>query len=120
MQKYYDVAVVEKPQDEGLCYSEVIDLFQMLPMNSGIPYEVEGEFSSAMGFINTDIAEKLNYTYDNPKASTYPSYSKNEEGRTLYEYIKFILDDMNNETEDRTYTFTSGDVSVSIYIGRGE
>ena len=74
----------------------------------------------AMGFINTDIAEKLNYTYDNPRASTYPSYSKNEDGQTLYEYIKFILDDMNNETEDRTYTFTSGDVSVSIYIGRGE
>ena len=92
----------------------------MLSLNSGIPYEVEGEFSSAMGFINTDTAEKLNYTYDNPRATTYPSYSKNTDGQTLYEYIAFILNDINNETADRTYTFVSDDVTVSIYIGRGE
>ena len=95
----YDVVLIEKPEIEGLTKTNVMDLYNLLDSEDAYPIEImanEHE-SSAMGFISTDAAEYLDYDYDN-----------------LMDYIAGILDDMNKENADCTYTFDN----IRIWLSR--
>lgn len=91
--KYFEIALMEKPGDEGLTRSEIIDLFDMLSKTEAFPIEI-GDIngnSSAMGFITPQAAEELDYEYD--------------QDSELGQFISSILDDMNKESENGTYEF---------------
>ncbi len=99
---YFEVALIEKPGDEGLTKAEVVKLHNMLSMPEGFPMEI-GDIngnSSAMGFITPKAAEELQYEYD--------------QSSSLGQFISSILDDMDKESEDGTYEFET----LRIYIGR--
>lgn len=83
----YDVVLTERPHDNGLTKSEIIDLIDMT-IGGVIPLDIVGDYSSAMGFITEDAADVLNYDFDK-----------------MNEYVKNIINDMENESEDCTYKF---------------
>ena len=104
--KAFDVALIERPNDEGLERSEVMDLYDMVGGEQVIPIEISnaGSESSAMGFIAVDKAEEIGYRYgdDSP----------------LGKYIAGILADMNEENEENIYTFSEGNTEVAIWLSR--
>ena len=83
----YDVVLTERPHDCGLSKSEIMDLIDMT-IGDVIPLDIVGDYSSAMGFITLDAADALNYDFDK-----------------MNEYVKNIINDMENESEDCTYKF---------------
>lgn len=87
----------EKPAFDGMTRTEAIDLIDMLGDNDFLPIEIESKFheSVAVGFITMDFADKLNFDYD---------------GSGLNAFIANILDDMNNESDDCTYTFKDSNI----------
>ena len=98
MNNKYDLALIQKEGDRGLTKEEVIRLFDLLSEEEGFPIEIlpSVQECSAMGFISTSAAEKLNYYYGN-----------------LNEYICSILEDIQNETENGVYLFEG----LSIWMG---
>lgn len=97
-----NVALWEKPHDEGLTLSEVTELYQALPdKTEAIPIEFQGENSTAMGFIDIETAELMCYSYTE-----------------LEEYVKEILDDMELESPDGKYVFARENETVSLLIKR--
>ena len=100
----YDIALLEKPGEDGLTRTEIEMLLDKLDTKpnplSVYPIEIEnsaGE-SSAMGFITTEGAEKICFMYD--------------DSSELGCKIRSILADMNNERPDKTYQF--GDITVFL------
>ncbi len=100
----YDVALLEKPGNEGLFREEITMLLDKLDTRqdqlSVYPMEIEnssGE-SSAMGFITEEGADKLDYLYDNMSE--------------LGCRIRRILEDMDNERPDKTYQL--GEVTIFL------
>lgn len=90
---YFEIVLIEKPEDEGLLKSEVMDLYDMLSQSEAFPVEI-GDIngnSCAMGFITPHAAEELQYEYG--------------QDSELGQFISLILDDMNKESEDGTYIF---------------
>ena len=97
-----NVALREKPHDEGLTLPEVTELYQMLPDGTeAVPVEFQGEYSTAMGFIDIETADRMDYIYTE-----------------LNEYVKEILDDMDMESPDGRYMFAHGGETVSLLIRR--
>ena len=97
-----NVALWEKPHDEGLKLSEVTELYQMLPDGTeAVPVEFQGEYSTAMGFIDIETADRMDYIYTE-----------------LEEYVKEILNDMDMESPDGRYMFAHGGETVSLLIKR--
>ena len=89
----YDIALFERPGTTGLTREEADTLYCLLHEKEAYPFEV-GDIngnSTAMGFIATTAAEKLQYEY----------CQESELGR----FISEILDDMEKETDDHTYKF---------------
>lgn len=82
----------EKPAYDGMTRTEAIDLIDMLGDHEFLPIEIEAKSheSTAVGFINMDFADKLNFDYA---------------GSGLNAFIANILDDMDNEHDDCIYTF---------------
>ena len=99
----YGVAMLIKPLDEGMSFVDLANMYDMMNGVEVIPYEVQGEASVAMGFINCYDAELIDYQYT--------------EGSALYEFIKSILDDQNLETEDGNYVLVTDEVNLDIYLG---
>ena len=98
---YYEIALIEKPGNEGLTRNEMLDLFDMLSRPEAYPIEigdVNGN-STAIGFITPQAAEELQQEYG----------QDSELGR----FISSILDDIDKESEDCTYTFKD----LRIWIG---
>lgn len=93
----FDIVLVQKPLDTGMTKEDVIDLFDALNTDEAFNIEIQDENSVAMGFITTKAAEKLNYDY---------------EASGLNAFIKNILSDMNNESDDCTYQFNN----LSIWL----
>lgn len=95
----YDIVLVEKPLDEGLSKQEIIMITERLGGEMFIPFEVWGDFSTATGFCNQDVAEKAGY-----------DLSAEEE------YVMRILNDMTLEDEEpHEYTGPDG---VTILMWR--
>ena len=90
---YYEIALIEKPGNEGLTRNEMLDLFDMLSRPEAYPIEI-GDIngnSTAIGFITPQAAEELQQEYG----------QDSELGR----FISSILNDIDKESEDGTYTF---------------
>lgn len=97
----FDVALIEKPFFEGISFSEIEGLFNLLLADEVYPIEIESNCeSSAMGFITSEAADKIDYAYE---TNTY-----------FANFITDILDDMKNESEDHTYEFKG----LKIWLGR--
>ena len=78
----------EREFDKGLSRIEIDNLLNICKGDEVIPLEIQGEYSVAMGFISLDMAESMNYVYDD-----------------LEWDVKQILNDMDRETEDHTYEY---------------
>lgn len=104
--KTYGIMLREKELDGALTREEVTELFDGLNGLSAIPVEFQGEFGAAMGFINLTDAELIDYEYG-PDTE-------------LYNFIKSILDDMEEETPTGEYVFRSERADIDIKILRGE
>lgn len=104
MKKEFGVALKQKPLDEGLTKSEINYLFDKLKGIDAIPVEIQGENASAMGFIDPTDAEFLDYKYDNDSELGF--------------FIKNILDDVNNESNNNEYEMDIPGVgTIDIYLG---
>lgn len=101
MQKEYNIVLKEKPLDAGLTRSELCDLFDMLTGIEAIPIEIQGEFSTAIGFINLYDAELENYDYS-----------------ALENLIRGILNDMERESKTCEYPWNTEHGSHTIWLSR--
>ena len=84
----FDIVLTERPHTDGLTKIEISELLEKIEYGSVIPIEIVGDYSSAMGFISLDCADSLDYDYEK-----------------MSEYIKSILNDMENESNDCTYRY---------------
>lgn len=97
----YDVVLIEKPFFEGISFLEIKSLFNLLLTDEVYPIEIQSNCeSSAMGFITSEAADKIDYAYE---TNTY-----------FANFITDILDDMKNESEDHIYEFKG----LKIWLGR--
>ena len=97
----FDAILIEKPGEMGLTLPEIEAIFDKLSEKEVYPVEIEnsaGE-SSAMGFITTSAAEKIDFIYDNSSAFGH--------------HVAHILSDMTNETPDGTYTIQGLNVLIT-------
>lgn len=101
MRTEFSLVLKEKELDAGLERNDVIDLFDMLDTTEGIPFEVQAEHSVAMGFISREMAEVVDYIYDD-----------------INDFVSNILSDMNNENENGEYIFEYDSYEFAIYITR--
>lgn len=98
----YDIVLIEKPGCEGLTIKDVVSLYDKLSEEEGFPVEI-GDIngnSTAMGFITPSAADKLEEEYGQESE--------------LGSFISSILDDMDKESEDGTYSFKD----LKVWIGR--
>lgn len=103
----YGIALLEKECVSGLDLRDITLLYGLIGdihhngRDEVYPIELEAKCveSSAMGFISKVAAEALDYDY---------------EGSGLHDFISLILDDMNNEREDKHYVFKG----IDIYLSR--
>lgn len=97
----YDVVLIEKPFFEGISFLEIKSLFNLLLTDEVYPIEIQSNCeSSAMGFITSEAADKIDYAYG---TNTF-----------FANFITDILNDMENESEDHTYEFRG----LKIWLGR--
>jgi hypothetical protein len=97
----YDVVLIEKPFFEGISFLEIKSLFNLLLTDEVYPIEIQSNCeSSAMGFITSEAADKIDYAYE---TNTY-----------FANFITDILDDMKNESEDHIYKYRG----LKIWLGR--
>lgn len=97
----YDAALIEKPGELGLTQTDIAMLLDKLNGDEVYPVEIENSVgeSSAMGFITTTAAEKIDYMYDDHSA--------------FGNHIAHILSDVNNESPDGAYKITGLDVLIT-------
>lgn len=100
----FDVALIEKPFFDGLSFADIKWLFNLLSIdeNSEVyPIEIQSDCqSSAMGFITSEAADKIDYAY--------------EANTRFGGFIKDILNDMDKESEDYIYKYRG----LKIWLGR--
>lgn len=84
----FDVVLYERELDKGLNKIEIDRLLDICKGDEVIPIEIQGKNSVAIGFISIDMAESMDYIYDD-----------------LEEDVKQILEDINRETEDHIYKY---------------
>ena len=91
----FDVALIEKPFLDGLSFADVKGLFNLLSIDENgevYPIEIQSDCqSSAMGFITSEAADKIDYEY--------------EVNTRFADFITDILDDMEKESEYHTYEY---------------
>lgn len=100
-QPEYGAAFIEKPLDEGLSVEEISNIYEKLSGTSAVPVEIQGDHSSAMGFINLTDAEYMNYDYT-----------------ALEETVRNILNDMDKENKDNTYECPNNHGVTTIWLSR--
>lgn len=90
LETMFDIALIEKPDTEGLSKTEIAELMNHIDSSNGVyPIEISGTVSStAMGFISTTASEKLDHKHE-----------------PLKNYVRCILDDMENEDPTGVYKF---------------
>lgn len=105
MRTEFGIVLKEKQIMSGLTRSEVLDLFDMLTNTEAFPIELEAmeHECSAMGFIDPEYADILDYDY---------------ERSGLHKFIANILDDIDNENDDGVYEYEYNGYKVPIYLSR--
>lgn len=100
----FDVALIEKPFFNGLSFADIKGLFNLLftdETDEVYPIEIQSNCqSSAMGFITSEAADKIDYAY--------------EINTRFADFIIDILDDMDKESEDHIYEYRG----LKIWLGR--
>ena len=98
----FDIALLEKPGNNGLSLLEVAGLYAKLNDTEGFPVELgdDNGNSFALGFITPDAAETIQYSYDY--------------GSELGSFVSSILGDMDKESADGTYEF----LGLRIWLNR--
>ena len=105
MNTKYDMVLLERPLDKGLSLEEVARILSFVDDSNFIPVEIQGENSSAMGFIGTKKADQIEYEY--------------LEGSNLFNFVQEIMEDVEKERPDCTYRFKSSKkVSLKILLTR--
>lgn len=104
MNNKFDVALIEKPFFDGLSFADVKGLFNLLSIDENgevYPIEIQSDCqSSAMGFITSEAADKIDYEY--------------EVNTRFADFIIDILDDMDKESKDCMYEYRG----LKIWLGR--
>lgn len=104
MNNKFDVALIEKPFFDGLSFADVKGLFNLLSIDENgevYPIEIQSDCqSSAMGFITSEAADKIDYEY--------------EVNTRFADFITDILNDMDKESEDHIYEYRG----LKIWLGR--
>lgn len=97
----YDIVLLGKPGETGLVKSEILTLCDMLLTEEIYPVEIGNinGTSSAMGFITTSAAEKLQYEYD--------------QSSDLGKFVSNVLNDTTLESEFGIYEFEG----LKIWLG---
>ena len=101
MKSEYNIALKEKQLDEGLNREELNDLYDLVSGVDVIPIEIQGESSTAMGFINLTDAEYMDYDYTK-----------------LEEVVRSVLNDMDKENSDYEYEVENRHGVSTIYLSR--
>lgn len=99
--KKHDLALIEKPGEEGLSKTEILSLLNNMADSSEMyPIELMAKEheSCAMGFITKEAAKILDFDY---------------EGSELHNFIAAILDDIEKENPDHQYGYKGIDVFLS-------
>lgn len=100
----FDVALIEKPFFNGLSFADIKGLFNLLftdETDEVYPIEIQSNCqSSAMGFITSEAADKIDYAY--------------EINTRFADFIIDILDDMDKESENHIYEYRG----LKIWLGR--
>lgn len=88
----YDVVLIEKPFFEGISFLEIKSLFNLLLTDEVYPIEILSDCqSSAMGFITSEAADKIDYEYE---TNTYFGC-----------FVRDILNYIDKESEDHIYEY---------------
>lgn len=88
----YDVVLIEKPFFEGISFLEIKSLFNLLLTDEVYPIEILSDCqSSAMGFITSEAADKIDYAYE---MNTYFGC-----------FVRDILNYIDKESEDHIYEY---------------
>ena len=95
----YNLVLIEKYGTDGITLEEATEMLNMLISTVAYPIELEAykHACSAMGFIDPEYADSLEYDYSG-----------------LHDFIAGILDDMEQESLTHTYNFGGG----MIYLTR--
>ena len=95
---------MKKPFFDGLSFADVKGLFNLLSIDENgkvYPIEIQSDCqSSAMGFITSEAADKIDYEY--------------EVNTRFADFIIDILDDMDKESKDCMYEYRG----LKIWLGR--
>ena len=102
-----DVVYLERPADEGLTQNEIIQLLKKLSSDTNeqfVPFEhINSNLSSAaIGFMKISSFDKMNST----------------DIIQLNRFIIDILDDMDKETPDHTYSLKTESGLIHIWMDR--
>ena len=96
----YDVVLIQKPHSDGVSCQEMEEMYGLLSSDCAIPIEIQGESAVAMGLINLEKAEAMDYDLS-----------------MLERSIKGVLDDMDLESKDGIYTIPGIGVSILMRYG---
>lgn len=98
----FDAVLIEKPEGCGITGEDAGTIFGSLKNPEAVPVEIVNEnlTSFAIGMITAEAAELLGYDYG----------QESEFG----EFVRSIIEDMANESEDGTYSFKN----LKIWITR--
>lgn len=98
----YDIVLLEKEGVTGLKKEEVMKLMDHIQGEEVYPLEFPSKTHDcvAMGFITPEAANKLDFIYSN--------------GSKIHDFIASILDDMELESENHTYSYQG----LSIWLNR--
>lgn len=99
--RQYNIVLKETPLDEGLSLQDITYMYSLLSGINAVPVEIQGEYSTALGFINLTDAEFMNYDYS-----------------VLINTITNVLNDMSNESETNTYHIPNNYGESSVYLYR--
>lgn len=107
--KRYDIAVFELPPDEGITQSDMVRLCELFDSpeeddDELLFMDVDADNSAAMGFIRRTTAEEIAYRY--------------EKGSKLYDFIASILNDVDKESSDGSYTYRAPGRNIHIWMSR--
>ena len=97
----YNVVLIEKALDEGMTRSEIFDLLDLVSGEEYNPIEIEGNNSVAMGFIDHEMDELIDFDHTQIK-----------------NFVREILNDMELENDDCSYEIDRVWGKITVWLSR--
>lgn len=95
----YGIVLIEKAVADGLTKEEINRLLDLVDSNEVYPIEIEGDDSSAMGFVSPKAGYKINYDYENSG---------------LNDFVRLILRSEDKISNDNKYQFRGIDIYLEV------